>query len=345
MIKKVWLIAILIPICLGLGHSATADEPQFSMVGAESLLKSALKPHFGRDFSASVGVKTWFNQWDSPNYSPQTKKGEPESVVSYLSDSKFTSIPVLSLRYKNFFVSGSYFSKTDYNFGSQLIEKPLYISPTKGKGGRFDGDTAFFYEGETVSGVVTVKPEVQLKIPVKVSPEANRSEWDINMGYFIHPSLAVSIGYKKVKRHFKSVIQVPDVSYRLYNPDTEKFGEPTLLFKGPETITDDKETKGFTLGIASVVPLQGRFGLYGNFAFGWLETTSNIGSYDSNYYLGEMGFLYSHKLESITALHAASIHLGYRFQAIDDNLPVKNSEIRGAVDSTEGFVLGVNLSF
>ena len=337
MLKKASLMAILIPICLGLGHPAIADEPQSSTVGEESFLSSVFKPHFGRDFSASVGVKTWFNKWNYPLFSIREKESEPELVTSYLSDAKQTPIPVLSFRYKNLFVSGSYFPKTDYDFGSQWIDVPFYIPPE-------DNGTIYFDETIGESGdLVIIDPKVQLKIPVKFSPEANRSEWDINMGYFIHPFLAVSVGYKKIKRHAAFNYQIPPIDYVLAN--FAGSGEPELdtLPSKEFSLTQNDETKGFTLGIASVVPLQGRFGLYGNFAVGWLETKGEAITYDTDYYLGEVGFLYSHKLESIAVLHAASIHLGYRFQSMHEDIPVDT--IKGDTDSTDGFVLGVNLSF
>jgi len=105
--------------------------------------------------------------------------------------------------------------------------------------------------------------------------------------------------------------------------------------------TGDNKTDGLTLGIASVVSLQGRFGLYGSFAFGWLETKAKTTTYNSDYYLGELGLLYSPRFEQIPALDAASVYVGYRFQFLNDDVAIGN----GATDSTEGFVLGVNLIF
>ncbi|WP_069470494.1 hypothetical protein [Candidatus Marithrix sp. Canyon 246] len=74
--------------------------------------------------------------------------------------------------------------------------------------------------------------------------------------------------------------------------------------------------------------------MYGNFSFGWLKDDSS----DVEYKLGELGLIYSSKLDYINVFEAASIHLGYRFQA----LGYENSNYNNTIN---GLVFGVNLHF
>jgi len=214
-------------------------------------------------------------------------------------------IPLLSFSYKNFFISGSYFPETDYSLGEQTVFGDFQVKQE-------DGQLVQQY-----GGLIT-----------KLSAE--RSEWDINVGYYISPFLVVTAGYKKIERSFTG-----EIKKELLSPTEEKIVEDGAFHFGTKT-------DGLTIGIAGVAPLQGKLALYGNFALGWLETTEkDKDNFDSDYRLGELGFLYSSRFEQIPMLNAASFYVGYRFQAVKDDIPIGN----GTDDTTEGFVLGVNLTF
>ncbi len=91
--------------------SATAESP-FS-------IGSIFSSHFGNDhFGATVGYKAWYNTWDLPIY---PSSGGQEIIVNVGSGTEISHIPVASFRYKNFFVSGNYFPKTDYNFNKVKV--------------------------------------------------------------------------------------------------------------------------------------------------------------------------------------------------------------------------------
>ena len=329
--KKNVALATIMPICIGLGNTAIADP--------QSEEKSSLfTSHFNQDFTASVGIKTWFNKWDLPTVLAAENSSDQNLLLSYDSEMETTLIPVLSFRYKNFLVSGSYFPSTDYSFGQQSLDFPFFM-PTDGGGLQYIDDSG---NRMGISGNAAVK------IPLPVSISAERSEWDINVGYYLHRSLVVTAGYKRIDRQSSMSGKLPDdFSLTFFDPAGNALGTigvEEIEQAGMDTafnVAGDNKTDGLTLGIASVVSLQGRLGLYGSFAYGWLETETKTTTYNSDYYLGELGLLYSPRFSQIPMLEAASVYLGYRFQFLNDDVAVGN----GATDSTEGFVLGVNLIF
>lgn len=269
--KKILFRAITLSIIyFGLGGTALAEEPLSTEEKA---------------FSPSVSMKMWVNTWSLPVNGSETAN----QIWSFRSDTEFAFIPVLSARFDKFFVSGSYFSKTDYEFGTQTLYIPIQDQVAVGK----------------------------------LNISATRSEWDLNLGYYLHPSLAITAGYKEIKRDF--TLTLPEVP------------QPN------NTMDGGYKSNGFTLGVGSVVPIQNQFNLYGNFAVGRLMDGSS--NSNSNYYLGELGFLYGSRFETLPALESASVYIGYRFQALKDDIRSGNSATNGATDTTDGFVLGVNLSF
>ncbi len=268
MLKKAIAIAITLPI-LGLGNAAIAADES-----------SSAEATGGKDWNVSVGLKLWRNDWNLPLYTDS-------QAIEYHSNTELTIIPVLSARYNNWMVSGSYFSKTDYSFGFNQIA---------------------FKDGSTY-------PDVSIT--------AERTEFDINVGYSVLPSLVVTLGYKQIDRKY-SILQ---------------FGNTI-----PNTDQDNK-TSGFTLGFAASAPLSDQIGLYGSFGYGLnVKTKSLDGTYDTDYYLGEVGLSYGKILEGVPVLDSASAYIGYRVQALVDH----NDFYSGAstlADYTQGFVIGANLSF
>jgi hypothetical protein len=322
MLKKAIAMLIALPMSIGLGQSAIADETG------------------GSGFSASVGLKTWISDWELPIYSEAQNKSDIDSVNTYNSDTETIFIPVLSFRYKNFFVSGSYFPKTDYNFNDGFF-KGSYFAP-------IEGESLYYWDAE-FGDWLQLSEVAAVSIPMPFHISSERSEWDINVGYYILPSLVATAGYKRIDRDFVFSWRYPDdfsVSTldKNWEPvetwDVERF-EAEGIATSAESKGDNK-TEGWTVGISGVAPLQGRLGLYGSFAFGLLETTNTADTeLDTNYYLGELGLLYSSQFSQIPMLDAAAVYLGYRFQLLDDELPIGVD----AGDNTSGFVLGVNLVF
>jgi hypothetical protein len=110
------------------------------------------------------------------------------------------------------------------------------------------------------------------------------------------------------------------------------------------------------VGLIATVPIGRGFGVYGNFAYGFLEadfldaTGEEISDEQSQpYILAEGGFTYTHGADYLPAwmpLSAATVYAGYRYQDIDtetDSFGDLNDE--ESRDVTKGFAIGVNLSF
>jgi len=322
--------------------SATQSPEAVEEAPTQSFLSSVSDTHFEKDFSASVGVKMWMNQWNLPATVSPEDNGQ-KLTMSFTSGTETTLIPVVSVRTKNWFVSGSYFTKTEYGFAKQSLDFPFYIP--------FDGTTNFIDEiDENGDGVeddweeVEVNDPVMLKYPLDILVKNDRTEWDINVGYYLHKYLLVTAGYKRIERDYETTGEIPKYEITTFDEnDTPSTKPSTEIFPngGKFRVSTRSKSSGPTLGIASVVPLQGRFGLYGNFAFGRLDTTveGNETNRTTDYYLGDMGLFYSFKFAKV--VDAATVSLGYRFQSLyfeaDNGLDVR--------DGTEGFALSLNVTF
>jgi hypothetical protein len=270
---KKTIYILIISICIGLDNPAIASEDS----------------NYQKGFSATVSMKMWVNEWESPTL---LTFNNSNLVRSQHSDTvEFAFIPSLNFTYNRFFVSGSYLPETDYSFEIQDVSS---------------FETKF---------------------------HATRSEWDINFGYYILPSLIISAGYKDINRDFNIHVNTNNI------PNLGK-----------------ADTNGFTIGIASFAPLNDLFAMYGSFTFGWLDTDKqlnelegiigNSGKFDVEYYLGELGLTYSSQLNSIPQLNTVSIYMGYRYQALNEERGnLYTSRPLEVTDTTSGFVFGVNLTF
>ena len=90
------------------------------LVAALAVLPMANAVAAEGDFSATIGLKAWVNNWNSWN---QTRSGELANFLDPIvqnieSNNTDGWIPSFSMRYKNFLVGGSYFAKRGYDFGS-----------------------------------------------------------------------------------------------------------------------------------------------------------------------------------------------------------------------------------
>jgi hypothetical protein len=333
-------------------------SPPFAMITKIPFLSEfILAPRFGKDhFGATVGYKAWFNTWDLPISFRGNNSEDQMFVANVRSQTEISHIPIVSFRYKNFFVSGSYFPKTDYHFSKMEIDEDV-------------GDDGIVYLNyPKLPGIENVlitiydpsdhQTSVRAKMPIEYSISAERSEWELTTGYYISQNIAVTVGYKNIKRHYSQqyyvppipiIVQIPDVGNRLAEAGNRS-----------TKIEYDSKGNGLTLGLIGAVSLGRGFGLYGSFAYGWLDSDETYSaivevngesrnlpklpsiSHDNNYYLGEMGLIYSLRFRN-PAINAASFYLGYRFQRYDfENATASGQTAR---DSSDGFVLGVNLIF
>ncbi|MDP2681694.1 MAG: hypothetical protein Q8P28_02650 [Deltaproteobacteria bacterium] len=238
-------------------------------------------------FTAVIGYKGWFNQWLTGTLNNDTTNGA--NVSTFTSDYEYTSIPVISLRYDNLFVSGSYYMPTKFSFP----------------------DTSYRITYTTV-GTITETAKTT----------AEREEWDTSIGYYVHPSIGLTVGYKNIKQEYTTTLRSPGI---VYTPATTK---STTTIKGP------------TVGITGGYPLGSGFGAYYAFSYGWLESSYEGVSRtdDSSYRLTDIGFSFKPGTAPL------AFTLGYRSQLIDTKFPTNLGEQIGP-DDTKGFVLGANLIF
>lgn len=121
----------------------------------------------GKDTYLTVGYKLWINSWET---AIGQFSGSGQHVNALVAGRDVASIPNLSVKYKNFLVSGSYMFTGDYNF-------PAYRDTT-----RFG----------TTSSDITFK--------------ASRTESDLNVGYYLTPNLVATVGYKNVEQKYTETL-------------------------------------------------------------------------------------------------------------------------------------------
>mgnify|MGYP001588240984 CR=1 FL=1 len=239
-------------------------------------------------FTAVIGYKGWFNQWLTGTLNNDTINGA--HVSTFTSDYEYTSIPVISLRYDNLFVSGSYYMPTKFSFP----------------------DTSYLIKYTTLVNEITETAKTT----------AEREEWDTSIGYYVHPSIGLTVGYKNIQQEYTTTLRSPGITY------ARPTNTSTTTIKGP------------TVGITGGYPLGSGFGAYYAFSYGWLEAsyTGESRKDDVTYTLTDIGF--SFKPENTPLVFT----LGYRAQLIDTKFSTYLGEQIGP-DDTKGFVLGANLIF
>ena len=231
----------------------------------------------------TLGLKLWANTWESPFLNDDPTSGT--NLIASANDSlKVAPIPSLSVRYGNVVFSAGYFAKTDYDFSTFSDMVNLGCC----------GPTA-----------------------VTQVSSAEREEWDFNLGYFVTPQIAVTVGYKKI-----------DQTY------TSTFSAPGVIFASPTTSTT--KNTATTIGLLAFAPLGESFALYGNFAYGPAKSKFEGGeSLSGTYRSTELGIAHP--------LGGATVSLGYKIQILD--VETKGALPQRARDSTNGVILGVSYTF
>lgn len=315
----VCILLICMVVC-GPGGNAFAAEDNVS--SAQNAVQTSLAPgsqgqessgrsHFGKNWTVMLGLKIWPNKWDLPvelfGYDNKTYIHEFESGA------ELTYIPAVLIRYRNFFIGGSYLSETDYDFVNQnysnwgVEDNILYITGTT------------------------------------ISVSGSRKEWDLNLGYFLLPNLAISIGYKNLDR---------DLDIFFISEGYSSDGSQT------DEIIDDVFEASYPLsayapivGLSASTPLVNRLNLYGNMAYGLLdgdaeynyEGGKNELTLDGEYVFAELGLSYTILLKRKSA-SAVTFNIGYRFQRLEMQFESKDGgwgHSGDQHDSTAGLIVGV----
>jgi len=279
-----------------------------------------LSPDWSRDFSATLGVKVWINEWSRDSFISQpaildlNDAGDPilfqniddTAPDSQESDIEPVPIPQLSARYKWLFVTGSYYSKTEFDF-----------EPTFGR-------------------IRLGDPTGPLLSESRFETSGERYEWDASGGIYVHPYVALLGGYKKVRQRIDQTITTTDFVFGTLDVDRS---------------FSNIDIEGPTIGIAGSVPIGRGFGMYATYAHGFMDANirANAGTsqeFDADYDVAEAGFSYTHGMDQLMPhlpLSAATVYAGYRYQAISTDFEEQGGQDRS--DVTRGFAVGVNLTF
>lgn len=225
--------------------------------------KDQAAPEASSNWQTSIGIKLHPNRVSgTAGFAVPTVAGTVFTTDALSSGTELTPILFGSVRYKNFFISGSHFLDTDYKISLQQ----------SGRGG------------------------------------INRKETDINLGYYVLPSLSLSIGYKELK-----------------------FGGELGGFK----------YSGPVVGISGFGSMGSGFGIYGGLAYGALtisaqgEIPDDAKKYTYLNYEGGLAYTFDFR-ERRGFLDAITLTLGYRYQNFESKNAVSSQLV---VDSGGGVLI------
>jgi hypothetical protein len=244
----------------------------------------------GSDIYFTLGYKTWFNTWQTPFNTYPPEGGA--NIMSLTSETVAAPIFSASLKVSNFLIAGSFMKTPDYKFPD--TEDVLVAGPTP----------------------TSVPPPGEVFYTSKTS--ASRKENDINLGYYITPSMAITIGMKNIKQTYNDLY----ADGSIFSTFSTKYSGPIVGITG-----------GGRLG-------ESDFAFYGNLSYGVLkgEFEGDPQKFDATYSSTELGIAYR-------PVSFLSFLVGYKYQTIDNEIadPAFNGQI--ALDVTKGFLLGANLTF
>ena len=134
----------------------------------------------------------------------------------------------------------------------------------------------------------------------------SRKEHDVNLGYFIAPGVAATLGYKSLAQ-----------------------------WAGPNNF----KLAGPTVGLSANAPLSGAFSLYGALGLGRMKPKGNV-DLDADYQLSEVGAAYNVAMGGIPK--SLTFTVGYRTQVLKSKEALPGQDAR---DLTQGFTFGLVAAF
>lgn len=206
-----------------------------------------IAPAGAEELQMTVGAKAWAAEWSS--WTPVgTGTNNITLIQSIASNTHIAYIPQVSARYGQFLATASYLASTDFTLGGD-------VNPTTPGG----------------LGALT----------------ASRKEVDGNLGYYLLPSLAVTVGYKQIEQSF---------SLQRYT------------WRGP------------TLGLSASWPLRDSLAAFATAAYGRLQMNASAPDYagrsdfKADYILSELGLSYG--FDTPLKRLSVAITAGYRIQVV-----------------------------
>jgi hypothetical protein len=241
----------------------------------------------GKDTYFTLGYKAWFHTWQTPFNTWAPEGGA--NIMSYTSERVTADIFSASLKMSNFLIAGSFMTTPVYKFPNN--EDVLTTGPTP-----------------------TIAPTPFLESAIS----AERKEYDINLGYYLSPAIALTVGFKDIKQTYNDL-------------DTTT---------GAINFSSWTKYSGPIVGITGGGALGAGFAFYGNLSYGFLkgEFEGDPEKFDATYSSTELGIAYR-------PVSFLSFLVGYKYQTIDTEItdPAFNGQV--ALDVTKGFILGANLTF
>jgi hypothetical protein len=321
--------------------AAFADEPTGPTIWDG--FSGFFSPDWSQDFSATVGVKIWINDWQRDSFLSSGVATDSISVPpipdtapdNQESDIEPVPIPQLSARYKWLFVTSSYYAKTGFDFDDSRASTTALVD--------IDGDGVNDLGAQSTTLFRT---------------SGERYEWDASGGVYIHPYVALLGGYKKVRQEIDSFLTQETVDLLTLSTRTDSV-----------RAFSDIDIEGPTIGIAASVPIGRGFGVYASYAHGFMDAEirdvtrtvngrdpidnvdcpgpcdSRAPDTDATYDVAELGFSYTHGTEGLAPhmpLSAATVYAGYRYQNISTEF---DEPFQDRSDVTRGFAVGLNLTF
>ncbi|MEK6599240.1 MAG: hypothetical protein AABY52_02720, partial [Deltaproteobacteria bacterium] len=141
---------------------------------------------------------------------------------------------------------------------------------------------------------------------------------------------------------FSGAVPVLSLGYKTVDQDYHiKKSAPGVVFSNNGISDSTTKYKGPTIGIGGSAQIGGGFGIYGNGAFGQMETSYTGVSRTDNaiYASSELGLTYRPD-------NWISLSLAYKIQTIDTKDGTTGYTDQNAVtDTTKGYILGANLIF
>ncbi len=299
-----------------------------------------LSPDWERDFSVTLGTKVWLNEWSRERQFISTQGtiftgsicppinflllpcNEPRLVIArdtspdaQESDIEPVPIPQLGVQYKWLLVTGSYYSKTGFDFGTSEGA----VDEITSDGVRSLSRTHFDTSGE-------------------------RYEWDAQVGVYVHPYVVILGGYKRVRQEIDTTTTITDASgtFSVIEASDIDIEGPTIGIAASVPIGRGFGVYGSYAHGFMDTTVRSVF----RFDPDFLVDTGTSPDFDTEYNVAEFGFTYTHGLERLIPhmpLSAATVYAGYRYQRISMDFDQPN--VQDAGDVTEGFAVGVNFTF
>jgi hypothetical protein len=278
----------------------------------------------GRNWNVFVEGKVWLSTWQGwergqpfsdkgDKIKPQFTAGGTDHFVSLTTKSTLVSILTLGYRYDRLSVGVSLLPKKSYNF-------PVF---TRGP----VSWTQSSHEDTNGNPI----PERNLDSNEQITASAERDEIDVTVGYSILPELQLGIGFKRAT-----------LDYQYLHFSHDPFVSDPL--DGATWTTKEKDkTYGVSWNIGGQICLANWLGvntsMFGNFSYGALKTkwgSTNSTDY-TTYHSTDLGLSWG--LPKLKRMKP-ELRFGYRAQTLYTSVSGQD-----AVDTTEGFTLGIRLVY